>query len=318
MHRQCAVAPAGAALARHTARSAWLALWPMLAVLVAVAGWPLLRTIWFGFTDARLDAMEEWHFIGFENYLAYADGQWWGLFADPLWWNAVRVTLWFTFVSVGLETLLGLGAALLLHRRFPGRAWVRAAILIPWAVPTIVSARLWDWMLNDQFGVINHLLLALGLIDAPIAWTASPDTALWAIVMVDVWKTTPFMTLLILAGLQMLPGSCFDAARVDGVHPVCVFFFVTLPLVWPALMVAVVFRALDAMRIFDLIYVMTANARSTMSMSVYARQQLVDFMDVGYGSAASTLLFFVIAGVTTIMLMLGRVRLTSGSAGSAT
>ncbi len=281
----------------------------MLVVLAAVAGWPLLRTIWFGFTDARLDAIDDWHFIGVENYLAHADGQWWGLFADPLWWSAVRITLWFALVSVGLETVLGLGTALLLHRRFPGRAWVRAAILIPWAVPTVVSARLWDWMLNDQFGIVNEWLLVTGVIAAPIAWTANPDTALWAIVLVDVWKTTPFMTLLILAGLQMLPGDCFDAARVDGVHPVRVFFSVTLPLVWPALMVAVVFRALDAMRIFDLIYVMTANARSTMSMSVYARQQLVDFMDVGYGSAASTLLFFVIAGVTIIMLKFGRVRL---------
>lgn len=286
----------------------------MLGVLAGVAGWPLLRTIWFGFTDAQLDSLGQWHFVGLANYLDREEGQWWGLLVDPAWWNAVRVTLWFTVVSVAIETVLGLAIALLLNRRFPGRAWVRAAVLVPWAIPTIVSAKLWSWMLNDQFGILNHLLLVLGLIDAPVAWTANPDTALWAVVIVDVWKTTPFMTLLILAGLHMLPGDCFEAARVDGVHPVRVFFSVTLPLLWPALMVAVVFRALDALRIFDLIYVLTANARSTMSMSVYARQQLVDFQEVGYGSAASTLLFLVIAGVTLIMLTLGRVQL-GGEAG---
>ena len=127
--------------------------------------------------------------------------------------------------------------------------------------------------------------------------------------MVDVWKTTPFMALLILAGLQMLPADCYEAARVDGVHPVKVFFKVTLPLIRPAIMVAVIFRALDALRIFDLIYVLTSNSSDTMSMSVYARQQLVDFQEVGYGSAASTLLFLVIAALTIATITLGKVRL---------
>jgi trehalose/maltose transport system permease protein len=154
---------------------------------------------------------------------------------------------------------------------------VRAIVLIPWAIPTVVSARMWNWMLHDQFGVVNDLLLRLGVISAPIAWTANTDTALWAVVMVDVWKATPFMALLILAGLQMLPGDIYEAARVDGIHPVRVFFRVTLPLIRPALLVAVVFRALDALRVFDLVYVLTANTAETQSMSVYARQQLVDF-----------------------------------------
>lgn len=281
----------------------------MLVVLALVAGWPLLRTLWFSLTDARLDDLAHWRFIGFGNYLSHEDGQWYGVLADPDWWHAVRVTLWFAGVSVAMETALGLAIALLLNQRFPGRGWVRAAILVPWAIPTIVSAKMWGWMLNDQFGILNHLLLAGGLIDAPVAWMANADTALWAAVIVDVWKTTPFMTLLILAALQMLPGDCYEAARVDGVHPLRVFFSVTLPLVWPALMVAVIFRALDALRVFDLIYVLTANARDTMSMSAYARQQLVDFQDVGYGSAAATLLFLVIVGVTIATLMLGRVRL---------
>ena len=186
---------------------------------------------------------------------------------------------------------------------------VRAAILIPWAIPTIVSAKMWGWMLHDQFGILNHLLVSVGLIDEPLAWTADADLALWAVIMVDIWKTTPFMALLILAALQMLPSDCYEAAKVDGIHPVRVFFKVTVPLIMPAVMVAVTFRALDALRVFDLIYVLTSNSAETMSMSVYARQQLVSFQDVGIGSAASTLLFFMIALITIAYLFLGRKQL---------
>lgn len=294
--------PPRGGLQRRRVRAAWLLLAPVLLVLAAVAGWPLLRTLWFGFTDARLDDMSEYRFIGLANYLEYADGAWYGVLADPWWWESVWRTLWFALVSVALETLLGVVVALALDVRFPGRGWVRAAVLVPWAIPTVVSAQMWNWMLNDQFGVVNHVLLALGLIDRPVAWTAGPDTAMWAVIAVDVWKATPFMALLTLAALQTVPRDCYEAARVDGVGPVRVFFRITLPLIRPALLVAVTFRVLDALRVFDLIYVLTANARSTLSMSAYARQQLVDFQEVGYGSAASTLLFLVI-GLATVGLM---------------
>ncbi|MFN3613164.1 MAG: carbohydrate ABC transporter permease [Rubrimonas sp.] len=294
------------ALSRARVRAALWFLAPMLTVLFLVAGWPLLRTIWFGFTDARLGNIGAYSFVGLENYW---NDDWGGLLKDPDWWNAVWNTLRFALISVSLETLLGLIVALALNVQFPGRGLVRAAILIPWAIPTIVSAQMWGWMLHDQFGMLNDLGMAMGLLSRPVAWTASPETAMWAVIIVDVWKTTPFMALLILAGLQMLPSDCYEAARVDGIHPVRVFFAVTLPLVWPALMVAVIFRALDAMRVFDLIYVLTSNSKDTMTMSIYARQQLVDFQDVGYGSAASTLLFLIIAGLTIMTLMVGRVKL---------
>ena len=286
-------------LTRQRIRSAWMFMAPMLLVLGLVAGWPLLRTFWFGFTDASLADLDAFEFIGLINYYY--------LLQDPDWWNAVWNTFVFATISVTIETILGLGIALALNAHFRGRGLLRAAVLIPWAIPTVVSAQMWSWMFNDVFGVINHALLALYLIDEPIAWTASPDTALIAVIMVDVWKTTPFMALLLLAGLQMLPEECYESARVDGVHPIKVFLKVTLPLLKPALMVAVIFRALDALRIFDLIYVMTGNNKDTMSMSVYARQQLVDFQDVGYGSAAATLLFLIIALFTVVYLMLGRV-----------
>lgn len=301
-------------LTRSRVRAAWLFLAPMLLTLALVAGWPLARTIWFSFTDARLGEFDDYTFIGFENYLANYDGAWFGVLADRLWWRAVWNTVWFTAVSVSIETVLGLIVALTLHSAFPGRGLLRAVILIPWAIPTVVSARMWNWMLHDQFGVVNDVLLALGLIAAPVAWTANADTALWAVVMVDVWKTTPFMTLLILAGLQMLPQDIYEAARVDGVNPIRVFFRVTLPLIRPTLMVAIIFRTLDALRVFDLVYVLTSNASDTMSMSVYARQQLVDFQDVGLGSAAATLIFLVIGLLIVVTIVAGRVRLGAESA----
>ncbi len=293
--------------ARRT-RSAWWLLAPTLAALTVAAGWPLARTVWLSFTDATLSAPADVAWIGLANYLEHDGGQWYGVLADPQWWHAVRNTLVFAVVSVAIETLLGLAIALALNVPFRGRGLVRAAVLVPWAIPTVVSAKLWAWMLNDEFGIINHALMALGVLSAPVAWVANPDLALLAVIAVDVWKTTPFMVLLILAGLQMLPQDCFEAARVDGVPPLKVFYRVTLPLLWPALAVAIAFRALDALRIFDLVYVLTANSTSTMSISVYARQQLIDFQDVGYGSAASTLVFLSVGLAAVAYLRLTRLR----------
>lgn len=213
-------------------------------------------------------------------------------------------------MSVLLETMFGLGVALLLNQEFKGRALVRAAVLVPWAIPTIVSAKMWGWMLHDQFGVINAILQGWGLIDAKVAWTADPQYALWTVVVVDVWKTTPFMALLILAALQTLPKDCYEAAHVDGVHPLRVFWSVTLPLIRPALMVAVIFRLLDALRVFDLIYVLTSNNNSTMSMSGFVRREMVDNGYMGYGSAASTALFLIIGLATVVYMRLGRMKLS--------
>lgn len=302
-------------LSRQRLRSAWLFLLPMLAVLAAVAGWPLVRTIYFSFTDASLTNIDSARWIGFANYfssLTLPSGGtiYDGLLVDPAWWRAVWNTVRFTLISVTLETILGMVVALVLNAEFKGRGIVRAAILIPWAIPTIVSAKMWAWMLNDQFGILNDILLNLGLISEAIAWTASPDTAMAAVIIVDVWKTTPFMALLILAGLQMIPGDIYEATRIDGVHPIKVFWKVTLPLVRPALMVAVIFRGLDSLRIFDLIYVLTPNNAQTKSMSVYAREFLFDFDKFAYGSAASTLLFLTIALITIVYIVAGRVNLS--------
>ncbi|MGY0555818.1 carbohydrate ABC transporter permease [Vreelandella sp. 2A-K22] len=302
----------GTKVRRQRVKAAWLFLAPMLIALTLVAGWPLVRTFFLSFTDASLSDLGAANLIGFENYLVYEDGRWYGVLADSVWWQSVWNTVYFSVVSVSLEVVFGVIVALILNAEFKGRVIVRAAVLIPWAIPTIVSAQMWAWMLNDQFGIINHLLMSVGIINAPIAWTANAAYSMWAVIMVDVWKTIPFVALLVLAALQMLPKDCYEAAEVDGIHPLRVFFKVTLPLITPALMVAVIFRLLDALRVFDVIYVLTSNSTSTMSMSVYARQQLVEFQDVGYGSAASTLLFLIIALATVAYLYVGRKQIQLG------
>jgi trehalose/maltose transport system permease protein len=291
-------------LTRAKVRSAWLFVAPMLCVLALVAFWPLARTIWLSFTDAKLGGAS-FHYVGLENYLDRDLG----LLHDADWWRAVFNTVRFSVISVALETVLGLGIAMVLHKTFPGRGLLRTAVLVPWAIPTVVAARMWHWMLNDQFGVINALLMGIGVIAKPIAWTADPATAMWAVIIVDVWKTTPFMALLILAGLQMLPADCYEAAKVDGVGPFKVFFRITLPLLWPTIMVAVIFRTLDTLRVFDLIYILTTGSKGAMTMAVYARYHLIENQSVGYGSALATGLFAIIAMLTALYLTLGRVQL---------
>lgn len=290
-------------------RAAWLFLAPMLVVLVAVAAWPLLRTFYFSLTNATLVDMSRYSFLGLSNYLAYDNGRWYGVLTDPQWLAALRNTLIFAIVSVSLETILGVLIAVLLNASFRGRGMLRAAMLVPWAIPTVISAKMWGWMLNDQFGVVNDALMRIGLIAEPVAWLADPTLSLISVILVDVWKTTPFVALLALAALQMVPKDVYEAARVDGIHPVKVFFQVTLPLIGPALAVAVIFRLLDAMRMFDLVYVMTGTTDATMTLSVFARQELVDFQDVGYGSAASTMVFVIIALLTALYVMAVRLDL---------
>jgi trehalose/maltose transport system permease protein len=317
VRRLPARATPGSDLSAQRTRSAWIFLAPTLLVLAMVAGWPLVRTIYFSFTNATLNNLAGAEFIGFNNYLTWITLQsgrtvWRGLLVDPAWWGAVWNTLRFTLLSVSIETVLGLVVALVLNASFPGRGLVRAAILIPWAIPTIVSAKMWAWMLNDQFGILNDIFLNLGLISQKIAWTANPETAMVAVLIVDVWKTTPFMALLILAGLQMVPQDIYEAAKIDGVHPVKVFLRITLPLIRPALMVAIIFRMLDALRIFDLIYVLTPNNSQTNTMSVMARENLFEFDKFAYGAAASTMLFLIIASITILYIVFGRVNLSGG------
>ncbi len=278
----------------------WLFMLPCLICLCISTGWPVLRTLYFSFTDASLECLECHTFVGLENFT--------NLLTDPEWWKAIQNTAIITVVSVLFETIIGMMLALVLHKNFKGRGFLRVAVLIPWVIPTIVSAQMWSWMLNDIYGVVNHMLLSCSLIKAPIPWIASNFMSIVSIIIVDVWKTTPYMALLLLAGLQSLPQECFEAADVDGIPPIKKFTRVTLPLMYKTIVVAVLFRALDAVRIFDLVYMMTSGNGASSTMSVFVRRHLFDYTDIGYGSAAATLLLFVVAliGVFYISLKSGK------------
>ncbi len=310
--------PKGLTLKQQRQRAAFWFLAPMLTALLIVAAWPLLRTFYFSMTSTTLSNLYGGEWIWFKNYLSIRvldSGKWLmrGTLVDPAWWNAVWNTVKFALTSVAFETVLGLMVALVLNAEFKGRGFVRAAVLIPWAIPTIVSAKMWSWMLNDQFGILNDIMLRLGLIDQKVAWTASTDTAMAAVLIVDIWKTTPFMALLILAGLQMVPRDIYEAAKLDGINRVKVFFRITLPLIRPALMVAVIFRVMDALRVFDLVYVLTPNSAATKTMSVISRENMIDFDKFAYGAAQSTLLFAILAVFVSLYIWLGRVDLSGGS-----
>lgn len=276
------------AVGRKQEQLAWLLLLPSMLVVLIVALYPLIETFRLSLTNTRLGSVREVRYVGLDNYT--------GIFTDPLWWSSFRNTMVFTVASVGLETLLGLAIALVINSQFKGRGIVRAAILVPWAIPTVVSASMWQWMYHDVFGVINDLLVnKLHILDQKVAWMANPTTALPAIVAVDVWKTTPFMALLLLAGLQIIPGDVYEASTVDGASPIQQFFQITLPLLQPALLVALIFRTLDAFRVFDVIFVMKGYATETMTVAVLARQTLIDKARLGDGSAIAAVIFVCIA-----------------------
>ena len=280
-------------------RLAWILVLPTLLVVVLVAGYPLAQVFYWSFFKADIAFVEPPEFVGLENY-AY-------LFQDPDFRQALWNTLKFTVVSVSLETVLGLAIALIFHSNLRGRGLVRTAILIPWAIPTVVSAKMWQWMLNDVYGVINVLGVKLGLLSQKVAFLARPELLLPSIIAVDVWKTTPFMALLLLAGLQMIPEELYEAASIDGASRWQQFWSITLPLLTPALVVALIFRTLDALRVFDVVFVMSGVNPATRTLAVYNRQTLVDFQDLGYGSAISVaILVIIFAFVLLYMRTVGK------------
>jgi trehalose/maltose transport system permease protein len=260
-------------------RLAWYLILPSVFVVFLVIGFPLAQVIVYSFMKIKLDGVTPPSFVGIDNYAF--------IFSDPDFWHAVWVTLVFSFFSVTIEGILGLTVALVANSKFKGRTFLRVAILIPWAIPTVVSSQIWRWMFNDIYGVVNIILANLHIIPHKLAWLATPETALPVIIAVDVWKTTPFMSLLLLAGLQLIPGDLYEAASIDGAAGIRKFFAITLPLVTPTLLVALIFRTLDALRVFDIFYIMVGGQGNMATVAVYNQQQLIQFLDAGVGSATS-------------------------------
>jgi multiple sugar transport system permease protein len=270
--------------ARAPDRTAWF-LAPAAALLAVVTAFPLAYVLWISLERrSLLDAAP--HFIGLGNYAR--------LLADARFWNALGNTAYFAAVSVALELVLGLAFALAMQRPFRGRALLYGVILVPWVVPTAVSARMWEWMYNTEIGVLN----ALG--GVRINWLGSPEWAMHAAILMDVWKSTPFVALLLIAGLQGIPRDLYRAAMVDGANRLTILRRITLPLLAPILLVALLFRTIDAFRVFDTIYVLTGGgpADSTETLSIYAYKTLFQSLEFGYGAALAVAAFAVVAVVT--------------------
>ena len=286
-------------LARGEARTAWALCAPALGAIGLVALFPLAYTVWesLHFHDLRMPWLGR-PFVGVANYV---EALW-----APRFWSAAAHTAFFAALSVALELALGLALALVLHRPFRGRGTARAAMLLPWAIPTVVAALVWRFLFEGPADALGARAVALGLVDEAPLWLADPILAWVPIVLADVWKTTPFVALLLLAGLQQIDPELYAAARIDGASAWQRFRHVTLPLLRPALVVALLFRGLDATRVFDLVYVLTGGGPGTATepVALYAFGALFEDLRFGYGAALSVLLF-----VTTFILAWLYVRL---------
>ncbi len=289
-------------LKKYNKKDMRLAFWLIIPAFIAIAMTafiPLVQTFYDSFFKWSLRPGFEREFLGLKNYI--------DLFQDARFLNSLWNTIYFTVASVLLEFLIGLGVALLMNAKFKGRGFMRAAMLIPWAVPTVISSQMWRWMYNDNYGVISNLLYNLGILEEGTPILSDPSLAMNAIVSVDVWKTTPFVALLLLAGLQTIPSQLYEAARIDGASKWRQFTSITLPILKPTIAVTLIFRTLDALRVFDIVYIMTPGVQDTETLSVYNRSLLMDNIFsprglFGYGSALSVIIFLLIGVFTLIYI----------------
>jgi multiple sugar transport system permease protein len=263
----------------------WALVAPAVAMLGLVVLYPAVWVIWLSL-HRSMPIFGVHRFVGLSNFHDLA--------ADPQFAVALGNTVLFVVASVGLELLLALPAAVLLDGISRGRGVLRVIVLVPWAIPTVVSARMWEWIYQPDYGVLNHILKSL--LGISPHWLGDPALALWSAIVMDVWKTAPFVVLILLAGLASIPGELYEAARVDGASRWQVFRHVMLPLLKPAIVVALLFRSIEAFRVFDAIYVLTGGgpAGRSETLSVYAYRALFSSMDFGYGSAAAVVAFAVV------------------------
>jgi len=272
-------------------------LWPLVLLVGLLVLLPVIGTVIDSlFRDV---AFLPRRFVGLVNY-----GR---LLGDPAFWQSARFTLLFTLVSVPLELALGLGIALVLREAFPGRGLLRAVVLVPWAIPAAVSGRVFELITRSAHGAATWLLQTLGLADGPVNWLGTPAGAFGSLVVADAWKTAPFVAIILLAGLAHIPDDLYDQARVDGAGLWRRFTAITLPLLRPVLVVACLFRTIEALRIFDVIYVLTGGGPggATTSLSLLAYDQFAAG-DLGYGAAASTVLFLLTFALALVTVRLGR------------
>ncbi len=268
---------------------------PLVILLLAVTAYPLVYNLWNSFHAVNLSIATSAHsFVGVDNYTK--------MFKSGEWVHALIRTAGFTAVSVALETVFALALALMLHRKFPGRGVLRAAILVPWAVPTVVSATLWKTMFDPRSGFVDYVLGLAHLPGAHTTWLAGTWTSWTAIFVADAWKNVPFIAIILLAGLQVIPDEVYEAARIDGANAWQAFRRMTLPLLKPALAVALIFRTLQAFLVFDVIYIMSGGGpgTSTETLSFFNWQTFLVNTDFGYGGAMSVMLVLIALAIAAV------------------
>lgn len=276
----------------------WLLSLPALIILILVFAYPIGRAFWLSLFTENLGTQLEPIFTGLENYAR--------MFGDGRFWNSLGNTTIFTFFSLLSELILGILIALVLDQKFRARGIVRTIGILPWALPTAVMGLAWEWIFNDQYGVVNDILRGLGMIDSGITWLGDPTRAMFALVVADVWKTTPFIAVILLAGLQAIPQDLYEAHSLDGANPVQNFFTITLPLIIPQMIIALLFRFAQAFGIFELVTVMTGGgpAGSTETVSLYIYNTVMRYLDFGYGAALIVITFLILIVAVAIAGMI--------------
>jgi len=269
---------------------AWLLCAPAAIVMVAVTAWPILYSVWLSLQRYDLRFPDEREFVGLANYAT--------VLTNRFWWSALLVTVVITVVSVAVEFALGLGLALVMHKTPVGRGLVRTAALVPYGIVTVVAAFSWRYAWTPGTGYLANLVTPTG---APLTERAS---ALGIVILAEVWKTTPFMALLLMAGLALVPEDLLKAASVDGAGAWQRFVRVTLPVMKPAILVALLFRTLDAFRIFDNIFILTAGANGTSSVSMLTYSNLIQGLNLGIGATLSVLVFLAVAAIAFLFVTL--------------
>ncbi len=278
-------------------RSAWFFIFPLLLVVGIFILLPVIGTFYNSFfLDVSYLPKK---FVGLKNYV--------NLLSSPDFWQALKFTFAYAAAAVSLEAVFGVLFALLLNEVFIGRGFLRVVILIPWAIPTIVSARTWQLIYEYNYGVMNYLVVTLGIAPERINWMGTEFGAFWALVFADVWKTTPFVVLILLAGLQAIPEDLYQQAKVDGAGMFRRFYKITLPLLMPVLVISLIFRTIDSLRMFDLVYVLTGGGPggSTRTLSYLGYEAFAND-SFGMGSTISVITFLLSLAVTLIYLRVGK------------
>lgn len=281
----------------------WLVVLPALLLLALIFLYPIGRAFWLSLFTKNLGTELQPVFSGLANYLR--------MIGDGRFWQDLGTTTVFTAISVTVELILGLGIALVLNQSFRGRGVLRTIAILPWALPTAVMGLAWTWIFNDRYGAVNDLLRRLGWSDGGTVWLGDPQLAMTALIVADTWKTTPFIAIILLAGLQTIPEDLYEAHAIDGASPWQSFYKITLPLLLPQILIALLFRFSQAFGIFDLVQVMTGGgpAGTTETISIYIYKTAMRYLDFGYGSALVFATFALLVGVVgAIALVLRQAR----------